>query len=55
MCTAKCRSVLAEYWKDCFDVSEDEFNQGYSQTCSAAGTVATLFTFVSAILVAVGN
>ena len=55
LCTARCRSALAEYLKDCFDISSDEFNEGYDQTCSAAGTVATLFTLVSAILVAVGN
>ena len=40
---------------DCLDVTEDEFNEGYEEECSAAGTVVTLFTLVSALLVAVGN
>ena len=55
LCTAKCRSALEEYFEDCFEEGLDEFNKAYDQTCSAAGTVATLFTFVSAVLVAVGN
>ena len=55
VCTARCKSALAEYFEDCFDVSRDEFNEEYDKECSAAGTVATLFTLVSAVLVAVGN
>ena len=55
VCTSKCRSALSKYFEDCFDVSPDEFNEEYDKECSAAGLVATLFTLVSAVLVAVGN
>ena len=55
LCTARCRSALEEYFEDCFEDFSDELNKEYDRVCSAAGTVATLFTLVSAILVAVGN
>ena len=55
-CTGRCRSALTEYLEDCFgDEAVDEFNKEFDKQCSAAGTVVTLFTLVSAILVAVGN
>ena len=55
VCTSRCRSALEEYLMDCLDVSKDEFDEGYSEECSAAGTVVTLFSLVSAVLLAVGS
>ena len=55
VCTSRCRSALEAYLPDCLDVSKEEFDQGYEEECSAAGTVVTLFTLISALLVAVGN
>ena len=55
VCTSRCRSALEEYLKDCLDVSQDEFDEGYSEECSAAGTVVTLFSLASALLLAVGS
>ena len=56
LCTDRCKSALTEYLEDCYgDEAVDEFNKQFDQQCSAAGTVVTLFTLVSAVLVAVGN
>ena len=55
VCTSRCKSLLEEYLTECFDVSEKQFNEQYDKECSAAGTVVTLFTLVSAVLIAVGN
>ena len=56
VCTGRCKSALMEYLEDCYgNEAVDEFNKQFDQQCSAAGTVVTLFTLVSAVLVAVGN
>ena len=55
-CTGRCKSALTDYINDCLGgAGLDEFNQEYDKECSAAATVVTLFTVVSAFLVAVGN
>ena len=55
VCSSACKSALTEYYKDCLNsVGLDAFNEGYGLLCGDALTVgATLFTIISAVLVAV--
>ena len=56
-CSSACRSALTDYYEDCLDgIGLDTFNQGYETLCGDAATVgATLFTTISAVLVAVAT
>ena len=57
VCSSECRSGLTEYYKDCVgDLGLQTFEQGYKLLCGDAATVgATLFTTISALLVAVAT
>ena len=48
-----CRSTLTDYFNDCLGgAGVDELNREFSQVCGSAAIVVSLFTIVSALLVA---
>ena len=60
VCTDDCRAALTEYYDDCVSAGADAFRKGYALLCEIGGSSAmkvgaTMFTTVSAVLVAVGN
>ena len=60
VCTDDCKTALTEYYDDCVPSGGDAFRTGYALLCTIGGSSATtvgatMFTTVSAVLVAVGN
>ena len=60
VCTDDCMTALTEYYDDCVSTGADAFKIAYALLCALGGSSATtvgatMFTTVSAVLVAVGN
>ena len=56
LCSSACKSTLTKYYNKCFksDIFE-RFRLEYHQRCGAAATMVTLFTVISAVLIAAIN
>ena len=56
VCSSSCKSTLTNYYNNCYDSDYFErFRLEYHQRCDAAATMVTLFTVISAVLIAVIN